>query len=263
VMSGSDVAEQVNLGMDIGVGGCSVSSVPSLSNAANTTGGAVHTCAACEEGEWCVDGDVHSCPAGSSSAPNMQAIENCTCLAGYTAGSDGVECTVCVDGTYKLATGASACLDCTSGSWCTGGIKNSCNANSNSSTSSSAATDCICDVGYTGSDGGTCALCAAGTYKPNAGSASCTTCPEDSFCPGDGSITPCNAYEISPTGSSSQSQCTCIDGRYANAGTCDLCAAGSFCAGGMSSVCPANADSSGGSVYDTDCTCIGGYYTTA
>ena len=58
-------------------------------------------------------------------------------------------------GALSLSAGASECT--------------SCPDYSDSPAGSSAATDCICNAGYTGSNGGTCTACTAGKYKPAAG----------------------------------------------------------------------------------------------
>ena len=39
------------------------------------------------------------------------------------------------------------------------------------------ASDCKCNAGHTGPDGGTCDACEAGKYKNTTGSADCSTCP--------------------------------------------------------------------------------------
>ena len=42
-------------------------------------------------------------------------MTDCSCVVGYTAGADGVQCTACVAGTYKEDTGAGACSPCPGG----------------------------------------------------------------------------------------------------------------------------------------------------
>ncbi len=41
--------------------------------------------------------------------------------------------------------------------------------------------DCECDAGYTGPDGGDCAACPYGTFKPLAGAQACTLCAADTY----------------------------------------------------------------------------------
>ena len=57
------------------------------------------------------------------------------------------------------------------------GYSGSCPANSNSPAGSDALTDCTCNAGFTGPDGGPCSQCAAGKYKSMTGSEACSSCP--------------------------------------------------------------------------------------
>jgi hypothetical protein len=58
-------------------------------------------------------------------------------------------------GSLSLSAGTSQCTSCLD--------------YSDSPAGSSAATDCRCNGGYTGSNGGTCTACVAGKYKPVGG----------------------------------------------------------------------------------------------
>ena len=80
------------------------------------------------------------------------AVTDCTCVAGYTASSNGVACSACGAGTYKPAAGAGICT--------------ACPAHTSSAAGSTAAGDCTCLAGYTAeTDGVACSACGAGTYK--------------------------------------------------------------------------------------------------
>jgi len=72
-------------------------------------------------------------------------------------------CEPCATGKYSASVGVHACTDCP--------------ASSNSPLGSTAVTDCICDAGYTGADGGTCTQCEAGKFKNASGTAACQACP--------------------------------------------------------------------------------------
>lgn len=87
------------------------------------------------------------------------SIDACVCAAGV--GLFNGFCTTCASGTFKQQPGDQAC----------GGA---CPAFSSSPAGSSNLTDCRCDPGYSGPDGGTCVECAAGTYKVASGSTACT-----------------------------------------------------------------------------------------
>ena len=133
-------------------------------------------------------------PAGSASSTS------CQCNAGYT-GPNGGACTQCASGSYKDAAGPASCDSCPSGlnspgavsqhllpvllsllcrwlhtpeggpcEWCEEGrykpIQGSeaCSITL-SQTGSDELTDCRCNSGYTGSDGGPCLACAPVKYK--------------------------------------------------------------------------------------------------
>ena len=140
------------------------------------------SCTACDAGSWCPGGTtITACPAISTSAAGSDAITDCVCNAGYTAESDGMACSACTADTYKAATGTGGC--------------SACPANANSAAGSDAVTDCVCNAGYYGPGGDSCATCDAG-----------------SWCPGGATITPCPDHMISAPGSDSLSDCTCKEG---------------------------------------------------
>ena len=89
-------------------------------------------------------------------------------------------------------------------------------------------TDCRCDAGYTGPDGGECTACPAGTYKDTAGSVECTTCVAGKYkdTTGSGECTACPAgkYEDS-TGSAECSSCPSNSTSAAERASC-FCNAG-------------------------------------
>ena len=69
-------------------------------------------------------------------------------------------CKQCVAGTYTINPGSDACIDCESGKYsttvgATSDVCQACPANSIAPQGSNELTDCICDAGYTGSNGGT------------------------------------------------------------------------------------------------------------
>jgi hypothetical protein len=119
---------------------------------------------------------------------------------GYT-GSDGTNCAACLADSYKSSVGSASCTSCVAGSTTSGG------------TAKTASTDCKCDLGYTGIDGGPCSTCVINTYKATTGSAACTACSSLSNTQGQ-------------RGSTSQSRCVCNPGYTgADGGTnCQPCA---------------------------------------
>ncbi|KAJ1469583.1 hypothetical protein T484DRAFT_1642577 [Baffinella frigidus] len=236
-----------------------------------------------------------SCEAGWY-GPQGGACTLCICDGGYTAGSDGVECTACGVGTYKSETGTGAC--------------SSCPAGTNSSAGSDGVHDCVCVAGYTaGSDGAECTACGAGTFKATTGTGACSTCPSGtssgagsdsmgalacSTCAagtgnnnrgsttvdacvqcgvntwsGDGAATcaDCPSYTSSVGGGNKKTGCTCLVGYTAASDgvSCSACEAGTFKSArgtGECSTCPAGTSSASGSNELTDCKCVVGHSGT-
>jgi len=95
------------------------------------------------------------------------------------------------------------------------GAIGACPADSSSPAGSDALTDCRCNAGYTGPDGGECSACPVGTFKDAAGSAECLACP--------------SSNASSPAGSDHVTDCQCNAG-YAgiNGGECTACPAGKY-----------------------------------
>ncbi len=94
--------------------------------------------------------------------------EDCICNAGYFWDSTNIYCQWCDGGKYKDTIGNQACTDCPQFSaWSSNDVLPD--------------TACACNVGYTGSNSGTCKACAAGKYKATKGSAACTDCPAGKY----------------------------------------------------------------------------------
>ena len=151
----------------------------------NTTGSSL--CGDCGAGKY--SGEIGAktetvctvCPDEANSPAGSTVQENCRCNLGYT-GSDGGPCDPCIPGTYKADTGSAECVPCAAGKYLEVGAAVSesqcvsCVDNSDSESASATATACRCNAGYTGSDGGPCVACVAGTYKPSPGSSACLAC---------------------------------------------------------------------------------------
>eukprot|EP00961_Rhodomonas_salina_P252431 3411955-Rhodomonas_salina.4 len=67
-------------------------------------------CVGCVEGTYCRYGNLSDCPEFATSPDLSHLISNCTCNAGYTLAQNGVTCTPCPAGSYKLIAGSSACV---------------------------------------------------------------------------------------------------------------------------------------------------------
>ena len=127
-----------------------------------------------------------ACPAGSTSPIGSTSSATCACNAGYTGPSGGT-CTACVAGKYKSTTGSGACSDCAAGTYLTttgataAATCVTCPTSSSSPISSVVLTACICNVGFTGPNGGVCTACVAGKYKIATGTAACTDCAAGTY----------------------------------------------------------------------------------
>ncbi len=167
-----------------------------------------------------------------------------------------------------------------------------------SAAASDAQTDCKCDAGYTGADGGPCAACLADAYKPAAGSAACAQCPAsssslpastspgdckchagytgadgdvcsacapDTFkaAPGDAACASCPASSVSEPASDAQTDCLCGLGYSGlDGGPCAACPARKYKAelgAATCTGCPASSSSLPASTAPADCKCHAGY----
>jgi hypothetical protein len=189
-----------------------------------------------------------SCPASSSSATASTTIENCLCNAGHT-GPNGGTCVACATGKYKIGAGDAACSDCGAGKYLeTEGATQesscvSCPGSSNSAAASTAITNCLCNAGHTGPNGGTCVACAAGKYKIGAGDAACSDCLSGKYLETEGATQEitcvnCPASSNSAAASTAIANCLCNAGHTGpNGGTCVPCAAGKYKIGAGDAAC--------------------------
>ena len=136
------------------------------------------------------------CPALTDAPAGSETLTNCTCVVGYTGPPEG-PCVACASGRFKESLGSAPCAPCAAGKYsalnassacisCAGGkflartgaatadACEECAGDSHSQPGSDTATACVCNMGYTGPDGGPCTACAVNTYKDITGSASCS-----------------------------------------------------------------------------------------
>ncbi|KAJ1490087.1 hypothetical protein T484DRAFT_1778225, partial [Baffinella frigidus] len=122
-----------------------------------------------------------------------------------------------------------------------------CPALSTSVAGSAAQAGCVCNVGYSGVDGGSCVGCVTGKYKSVNGSSLCVTCPTNSDSAG--------------VASDQLTGCVCKAGFLgSNGGPCITCVANSYCIAGVATSCPDFSSSPEGSGLKTACTCDAGYF---
>ena len=215
-------------------------------------------CVACTQGKYKnVTGDEAcvSCAAFSDAPAGSDAITDCLCVSGYT-GPDGGGCTPCEAGKFKPSAGSASC-------------SNTCPANSISDPASDDISDCKCNAGYTGNDGGLCNACPAGKFKPNVGDENCTACPahSDSSVVASEAISDCQCQKgySGPDGGTCE---PCEPGTYkaiTGAAACVKCVGGKFSSavaatGGSTCLeCPAGSTSPLGSSGVTSCECDPGW----
>jgi hypothetical protein len=138
-------------------------------------------------------------------------------------GKDGLPCTACQAGKHKALTGAVACTDCLQNSYSTAEAATSsatcvaCSTNAVAVAGSSDASMCLCNFGFTGSNGAGCAACAAGKFKPSTGADACTNCPANHYSGltaqrSNETCTRCYDNSVSPAGSDHIDDCSCAAG---------------------------------------------------
>jgi len=230
------------------------------------------------------------CSSNSNSPEASNVMTNCSCNPWFT-GPDGDTCRICVAGKFKVTRGISECSQCVTGKYSTavGAVSDVCQmcpADSMSPVSSVQSSNCVCNPGFTGPNGGTCVKCVAGKYKIESGDAACTNCLTGQYSAAMGATS--NVCENCPTnsdalsGNNAKTDCTCNPGSTrADGHACVNCMAGTYkiqrgsavcikCVSGQYSTavgatsnvcqeCLANSFSPEASNEENDCTCNSGF----
>jgi len=128
--------------------------------------------------------------------------------------------------------------------------------------------NCLCNAGYTGPNGGACAV---GTYKFQRGNATCASCADNAHA-AEGSTSEldclCNAGHLGPDGGPCAA---CAAGKFKNSRggqACDLCPAGKYSVtvGAGSDVCVScvagKYSETVGAGSDVCMSCVAGRYST-
>jgi hypothetical protein len=195
-------------------------------------------CTACDTGKFKPhfdDGPCLPCPSGSTSMSNSDEQTDCECMAGHTATENGVACSQCNAGEFKITGGIGNCSICPTGT--------------DSAPGSNDVTNCTCLIGFTGTViGQECTLCDTDSYKDVPGVGNCSNCPYG---------------KTSQAGSDELTDCMCAPGYFfANGEICTMCDAGTYknvTGAGECLACPLNTNSMPGSTHLTDCVCLAGY----
>ena len=263
------------------------------------------------------DGVCNACQANSLSWAGSTVLTDCHCNSGFFTenfGKPTVYCRTCGNGTYNTQLNATACSKCAAGLYstaigaktgevclkCMSGFSgegyaqcDACPPHATAEIASSFLTDCKCNPGYTGPDGGTCEECVTGKFKPYNGSSECSNCPLHTYLPYTGASleTEClDCYDNSitlQTGSVAVQDCKCsvgytstvsgVDGNECEACTqgkyknttghypCALCPVNTYLDSTGSTLisqcqqCFSNSISNEGSPNVESCTCVGGF----
>ena len=263
------------------------------------TGSDVYNCTACPAGKYknvtgssnCTDcpQDTYSsvpavqtlsgclrCPLNSDSKAATTNSTDCLCRPGYTW-QDLQACAECVAGKYKPDVGPHGCTECPAGTYLanTPGVALSgclgCANNSDAPAGSGTESSCLCNIGFTGPDGGPCSTCDPGSYKNTTGSATCTLCEANQYSEIYGATSKldclsCTAFSLSVAGADMKERCLCIPG-YAGAGLpgqlCVPCGPGTHknvSGHDQCTSCPEHSTSPAGSSTLLNCTCLPGYF---
>ena len=159
-------------------------------------------CALCPDAYYC-DGSLsghHKQSCGDHMQTNLGAssADDCTCVPGYQK-IDGA-CSICPPNTYSHPL-ESSCVSCganrvspegtvdfsgcvaAAGYYLPGNVLEQCPADSNSFDGATAITDCACNAGFSGPNGGPCVACEAGTYLECSSVTECASVTTCSSCP--------------------------------------------------------------------------------
>jgi len=197
--------------------------------------------------------DCAPCPQHSVSAHGSVAPEACSCMPNWT-GAAGA-CAACAPGIYKFQAGPQACSDCI-GNKQFRAATGSCECLRAGQVLNASTDSCTCLAGWR-ETADTCAACAPGKYKPNAGAAECLPCGERLTSAAAASFCICIAGWTRPDGvcvrclpgtykpdDGFQACSRCAAGTHSNASAvaCAGCAAGSYSADDRSACvrCPTN-----------------------
>ena len=236
---------------------------------AGSTGPDGGDCVACESGSYKAVGNAacRLCPSNSSSEAGSDRLVNCSCIRGFT-GPNGASCLPCAAGSYKNTTGNATCSDCASGTYTSMATSLACThcpSHAISPRGSIVPTDCVCNEGYSGPNGGVCTACAQGKFKHSLGNSSCIYCPSGSTSEqGSDNVTDCECA-AGYTGPDGVSCVVCRAGTFkldTGDAACAECRPGTFknvSGPGECSPCASGSSSPAGSNSSTACTCQPGF----
>ena len=206
--------------------------------ASGFTGPDFGPCVPCEAGQyknWRNASECVACPPNSDSVPGTSL---CPCNVGYT-GPLGGPCIACVAGKYKDTNGTTPCTTCPANSY-------------EPDIAAVTVTNCTCNTGFDGADGGPCTGCALGKYKNNNDTTPCVECPTDTYIDVQSSAycKTCPEFTTSPVGSGIIDACICKLGYTGGGGTVTVGVSssnlGRSCGPNSNQACPSAASTTRG-----------------
>jgi hypothetical protein len=131
-----------------------------------------------------------ACPDNALSAASSTDVGNCTCRSGFAFAATGSPCEACAPGRFKREAANALCALCEIGAYAFGAASACTPCPANTTTAHAGAENssaCVCRPGYVlASDapvdrGGSCALCAPGSFSEGLGAAACEDCGAHAF----------------------------------------------------------------------------------
>jgi len=215
-----------------------------MCNSGYSSGYSPNTCSACERGKYkdssgnvvcnsCMPGKYSTttaarsintcqqCRQHSASVEANGAATGCICNAGYS-GQFSHSCTACEAGKYKDTNANMNCHLCAPGSFSTAIAATSSDTcqicsrtHHTSAAGSDSPDDCVCNVGYSGTD--TCTACVRGKYKAFIGNGVCDSCMSGKYslataARADNECRSCRTNSFSAEASDSRFDCICNAG---------------------------------------------------
>jgi hypothetical protein len=127
-----------------------------------------------------------ACPADALSGAASTSVDNCTCSSGFSFAATGSPCEACAPGRFKREAANTHCALCDIGAYAFGAASACTPCPANTTTAHAGAANssaCVCRPGYVlASDapvdlGGSCALCAPGSFSEALGATACEDVP--------------------------------------------------------------------------------------
>ena len=131
-----------------------------------------------------------ACPDNALSDASSTSVGNCTCASGFSFAATGSPCEACAPGSFKREAANTRCSHCEVGAYAFGAASACTPCPANTTTAHAGAENssaCVCRPGYVlASDapvdrGGSCALCAPGSFSEGLGAAACDDCGSHAF----------------------------------------------------------------------------------